>query len=175
MTTKDNDFAHKGSNQYRRLFTVEQRFWSKVNKNGPTILDTPCWEWEARRSKAGYGQLWVESGPESAHRVSYKLSVGLIPEGINVLHRCDNKKCVNPDHLFLGTRQDNMDDMSKKGRKAVFVGGKNPVSKLTEKQVREIRTLYATGCYSYTMIAQKFTVSPSLIGLVVRKVNWKHV
>lgn len=75
-----------------------------------------CWEWTARLDQSGYGLLCYDGGMKGAHRFSYKTYVGEIPEGIYVCHTCDNPKCVNPSHLFLGTQQDNMDDMYNKGR-----------------------------------------------------------
>lgn len=94
---------------------VPERFWAKVH------VTDGCWEWQASTRQSGYGQFYVP-GPngeklmEQAHRVSYMLTFGDIPDGLHVCHACDNPLCVNPDHLWLGTRNDNMQDMARKGR-----------------------------------------------------------
>ena len=93
-----------------RAPTYEGHFWSLVNK-------TPgCWEWIGRFGNAGYGQVKRNGKNKGAHRISYELTHGAIPAGLCVLHRCDNRKCVRPDHLFLGTKRDNTRDMIQKGR-----------------------------------------------------------
>ena len=94
---------------------AEDRFWEKVDTSGE------CWEWVAARDRTGYGLFKWRHGDDGmrnivAHRASYMLLVGPIPGGMKVLHRCDNRPCVRPDHLFLGTQSDNMLDMSAKGR-----------------------------------------------------------
>lgn len=95
-----------------KLIPIEVRFMSKVEKT-----DT-CWNWKASCHKIGYGDFRVGKNMRRAHRVSYTLFVGEIPDNKKVLHKCDNRRCVNPDHLFLGTQKDNMIDMIKKGRDA---------------------------------------------------------
>lgn len=92
------------------MATIEDRFWAKVRK-GPL-----CWEWTGHNTghKKPYG-IFHDSGPERAHRTSWRITYGTIPAGIQVLHACDNTMCVRPDHLFLGTHKDNMADMTRKG------------------------------------------------------------
>lgn len=103
-----------------------------------------CWEWVGSK-RNGYGRIIVGSRTDgtrrsmSAHRVSYELKYGEIPEGMEVCHKCDNPCCVNPDHLFLGTRQDNIDDRERKGRNVTFTGEEQPRSKLTKKAVKDAR------------------------------------
>lgn len=94
------------------MTTIRERFWAKVRRGDG------CWEWTAARSAAGYGWFKGAAGPELAHRVAWRLERGEIQAGLFVLHRCDNPRCVRPDHLFLGTNADNMADMVQKGRQS---------------------------------------------------------
>lgn len=94
---------------------IAQRFWAKVDKRAPD----ECWEWTGARFQSGYGSILRGgrgSGCARAHRVSYEMNVGPVPSGMHVLHRCDNPRCVNPGHLWLGTHADNMADRRAKGR-----------------------------------------------------------
>lgn len=99
---------------------IESRFWAKVNKQGPIhpVLKSRCWLWTATKFSSGYGVFSFGAG-QRANRYSWILHYGDIPEELFVLHKCDNPACVNPKHLFLGTHQDNMDDMTQKKRQAV--------------------------------------------------------
>lgn len=90
--------------------SLEERFWEKVEKT------EGCWNWTAAKSTHGYGRIILNRKLENAHRVSYELLVGAIPEGGHLLHSCDNRRCVNPAHLTVGTHKQNMEDMSAKGR-----------------------------------------------------------
>ena len=101
----------------RFLQTLEKRFWRKIDARG----ENECWDWLGWLS-GGYGRLCITSKTKLAHRVCWELIYGPIPEGLCVLHSCDNRACVNPEHLFLGTGQDNMDDMYQKGREYNPIG-----------------------------------------------------
>lgn len=98
------------------LRPLPERFWEKVNKNGPVMpgMDTPCWEWVAALNNKGYGVIRVGQRNEYAHRLAYEMQHGPIPEGMRVLHRCDHPPCVR--HLFAGSMKDNTQDMIRKGR-----------------------------------------------------------
>lgn len=107
-----------------------------------------------------------------AHRASWELHNGAIPEGLMVLHRCDVRDCVNPEHLFLGTCDDNLKDCSRKGR--MHPGEQNGMAKLSTEQVEEIKRLLATGV-ARKLIAVQFEVHSGHIGKIARGQKWRHV
>ncbi len=154
---------------HRMYPTTEERFWAKVNKHGPNN----CWEWTAAKQGAGYGTIGVDGKVVQAHRYSYELHYGPIPEGMSVLHHCDNRACVNPDHLFLGTNADNIADKMNKGRQAR--GITHSRARLTEAQVIEIRRKYAKGHISHAMLAAEYHVSISAIANITQRITWKHI
>lgn len=149
-----------------------KRFWDKVLK-----VENGCWEWQAARDKDGYGKFGQNRKDLRAHRVAYKLMVDEIPDGVHVLHRCDNPPCCNPDHLFLGTNTDNMRDKMAKGRDNSWkVSGENNVdAKLTNYDILAIRLEYAMGGNTQRKIGAAYGVSQSAIYLIVNRKNWKHV
>lgn len=127
-----------------------------------------CWEWTAARTAAGYGV--IRKGPRNqyAHRLAYELMNGPIADGLCVCHRCDNPPCINPKHLFLGTKEDNSRDMAAKGR-----SGGRP-SKLTPDQVREIRAL-ADGGMIHREIGVRYGMTRRGIGSIVLRKTWRRV
>jgi len=138
-----------------------------------------CWLWEgAIFKRTGYGQMRMNKKIFLAHRIAWELHRGPIPQGegyhgICVCHRCDNPFCVNPDHLFLGTHTDNMQDKANKGRtRPGDKGSKCHLSSLTEEQVLSIRK--ETG-RTYTDIAKDYGVTRTAISSIIRRKQWKHI
>lgn len=148
--------------------SLSERFWEKVDKRG----SDDCWEWTAYRNPRGYGYFHRNGHPVPAHRLSYELCNGPIPEGMFVCHKCDNPPCVNPNHLWLGTNADNTNDRNRKGRNPV--GGHHHAAKLTESQVIEIRQRASSGEKQYEL-AREFKVARSLISLIVNRKLWAHI
>ncbi len=150
---------------YKRK-TLFERLWDKVLKT------ETCWIWQGSLKQNGYGQISENRKKLYPHRVSYIFHKGLIPENMNVCHSCDNRRCVNPQHLFLGTQADNMNDMNNKGRHAR--GTKTNMSKLTDIQVIEIRSKYSSGIKN-AVLCKEYGVSHSTIHRVVHNKLWIHV
>jgi len=134
-----------------------------------------CWAWHGwTDSGYGYGRVKAHGASWQAHRLSWTVHHGPIPDGLCVCHTCDNPICVNPAHLFLGTQADNVADMIHKGRRVNLVGEKNGKSKLTWDDVCEIRRLYATGECSQPALGRQFGVCHSTIGRIVRGEYWRE-
>lgn len=158
------------SRQCAHLFReqpIEDRFWGFVDKSGD------CWLWTGARFDSGYGSFSIKRKGCRAHRVSWELSFGPIPDGKLVLHRCDNPPCVNPSHLFLGTGADNSADMVQKNRH--LYGERNHNAKLTEAFVLEIRRDYASGATTFRDLAKHYGVHESIVADAVQGKTWKHV
>jgi hypothetical protein len=147
------------------LFIATERIEKKVER----IPESGCWVWMGTTTVRGYGQIEHKTKKLYAHRASYEAFVGEIPQGMYVCHTCDNVSCVNPNHLFLGTQKQNLQDMAKKGRSTR--GEKNPGAKLTEEQVNQIRTMDGTCSF----ISKIFNVSSSAISAIKRKERWSYV
>jgi hypothetical protein len=152
------------------------KFWSRVNLLGN------CWEWNGPRGTGGYGEFAALGWRHGAHRYSYELTYGPIPAGHMVCHRCDNRPCVRPDHLFVGTQLDNMRDAKAKGRTSsgdrhysrlrpdlVLRGERKGTVKLTDKQVEEIRQLYRPDVRgSQIALARQFNISPAQVCRILK-------
>ena len=136
------------------------RFWSKVDRSGG---DNSCWIWLKGRTYNGYGRVQWVGKTKRANRVAWTVTFGDIPDGLFVCHKCDNPPCCNPSHLFLGTRQENFDDMRKKERLVLLSGENNGRCKLTDQEVLEIRSRYATGHENQKTLAIAFGVSDAHI------------
>lgn len=141
----------------------KERFERKVDKS------SGCWVWLASLGSTGYGQFSVDNRPRKAHRVSYEMYRGPIPAGIFVCHSCDNRLCVNPDHLFLGTSKDNLQDMASKGRSCHGESRHN--AKLTDEKVRFVRN----STQSNRALARLCGVSEAAIRNAKAKRTWRHV
>lgn len=165
---------------------IYNRFWSKVNI---TANPDKCWEWQGwiHQKHKPYGIIWFEKRRQKAHRVAYRLQFGEIEKDLHVLHKCDNHKCVNPNHFFLGTNADNVADKVSKNRQArntgwktgvknpFLTGSKNHQSRLTEKQVIEIRTKYKFKEYPAKRLGDEYGVSKTCVLKIVNNKLWKHI
>lgn len=163
-------FCSRGCYAATQRVPREVAFWRHVNKT-----DT-CWLWTGARSnrhgQEGYGQFGKYGESQQAHRISWELANGPIPDGLCVLHHCDVRPCVNPAHLFLGTKKDNSLDAVSKGRLPHGSGSK--LAKLTEEQVIAARAMRQSGA-SARSIASLYGVAPSTIKDVLSRRQWKHV
>jgi hypothetical protein len=167
----------------------------KLVKNNYEVKENGCWEWTSSiSSPSGYGKLDFKGKTVSAHRASYKVFKGEIPKGKHICHSCDNRKCVNPDHLWVGTAKDNVHDMIKKGRQgstkgrklcpehlAKFhgnrssrEGSKHHLAKLDEEKVKEIKKMIRDG-HKNNEIAEIYNVDKSNISLIRNGKRWLHV
>lgn len=176
--------------------TMQERFWEKVQQT------ETCWSWTAA-SMNGYGLLQVARRPVRAHRLSWELHFGEIPEDMDVLHKCDNRGCVRPDHLYLGTDVENARDRVLRGRTArgarhgsqtkpesrprgrqhwarqrpheVPRGERCATSRLTEEVVRSMKAEYLHGDVSQAWLAKKYGLSLNHVGRIIRGEAWAHV
>ena len=153
----------------KETISLEDKFWSFVDKRGKDN----CWNWKGTHFKQGYGRMYHHSIKEpKAHRLSYIINIGKIPNRLLVCHTCNNRSCVNPNHLYTGTNEDNMKDLADSG---VLKGENNPASKLTKFNVIQIRRIHHKGTKNTRELAKMFNVSQLLISRIIRGVSWKHV
>ena len=167
---------HTSSMRTSFRIPIEDRFWRKVNKT------ESCWLWTACTDKKGYG--WIGLGGHIApriyaHRLSWEIHHGKpIPMGLFVLHKCDIPACVNPDHLFLGTKSDNTKDMVSKGRHpsqkypGLQRGERNGFAKLTNLQADSIRRLYAGGGISQAALGNRFGIDQTSVSRIILRKNY---
>ena len=151
----------------KRRKSLEELFWEKVDVRG---VDE-CWEWTGTKKGEGYGQIWVSRKRYGAHRLCHTITKGPIPEGLCVLHSCDNPICVNPAHLRAGTQAENMMDMVSRNRHSK--GGVHP--KLTQKLADEIREHSACGPFSHSEAARRLGVKRKCIDAIVNGTSWKSI
>ena len=160
---------------------VSAKFFANVDRSGD------CWLWTGKTDKDGYGLFYADGGDFRAHRAAYEIGHGVAPGDLCVCHRCDNPRCVNPDHMFLGTNAENTADRDAKGRTArgdrsgsrtcpesVPRGENCGTSKLTEGAVRSIRLALAAGTRQESL-AQEFAVTQGAISRIALNKTWRHV
>lgn len=162
-----------------------ERFLSHVSKDA----ESGCWHWGSTIKRDGYGQFWLQGASHRAHRVSWVLFRGEIPQGKWVLHHCDTPRCVNPDHLWLGDNSENQIDCARKGRtnlqrhpeqsrfndpSVIRRGSGSHMAKITEAQAFMIRELWKSGM-TERMIGVAYGLRQTTVNLIRRGVTWKHV
>ena len=166
------DRPFKG-NKYKTYNPIE-RFWHYTDKKS----NNECWEWKGSTHRNGYGAFKLGGKSYKAHRYSWTLHYGEIPKGLCVCHHCDNRKCVNPNHLFLGTQKDNIADAEQKGRRTnvkIFQkGSEHPNAKLNEKLVHQIKQLYKKK-KRQCEIARIFNIDRRQIHSIISENTWNHV
>ena len=157
--------------RYKSYKTKEEAFYIHLDK----FLNTDrCWSWKGCKDKNGYGRMTFNRKDYRAHRISWEITNGEIPQKMIICHSCDNPSCVNPNHLFLGTHKLNNQDMINKGRKKSFPGENNGMAILTENDVIEIRKWAKSGI-KHGIIAYNFGVKKSYISGIVNNKTWKNI
>lgn len=173
--------------------TPFERFLDKVNKEATS----GCWEWTASCLNSGYGIIKINGKGILAHRFAYEYFIGPIPNGYYICHRCDNPRCVNPEHLFVGTQADNMADRDEKGRhpskthperlargdyhgsklhpERVVRGEGHGNARLTSDIVRQARKEYSGKGITYKQLAEKYGVSAMAMYNAIQCKTWKHI
>ena len=170
MNKDEIDALREKYKRQNKYMTLLERFWFCVDAGS----EDECWEWRGAKTDKGYGNITIEGKSVGAHRASWIIHYRYIPGELHVLHRCDNKSCVNPKHLFLGTNWDNVQDKTKKNRH--YKGTDVWQSKLIEDDVRKIKNLYSTGNYSHRKLASIFGLqNHGTVGKIIRGDAWKHV
>lgn len=169
MTSQPNTSATSAS-------AAIERFYSKVNKEGPILSPSlgPCWVWTTTTYAGGYGMFYVEGKNRRAHRWIWEHTYGpLTSSSLQILHRCDNPSCVRLSHLFLGNNVQNMADMVAKRRQSR--GEERPASLLSREEVEEIRKAYRAGSkwYGVKALCRKYGVGVDTIRGIVRKQTWR--
>jgi hypothetical protein len=156
---------------------LEERFWKRVQLG----TSRQCWEWApwATKAKGNYGVFYPgKPHPNGfrvfAHRQSWELAHGKIPKGLCVCHKCDNPPCVNPNHLFLGSKSDNIIDMHEKGRANHVSGESHGCSKINSRTARKIKDMRANGNRIFE-IAETLRLSRAIVSRVVNGINWKNI
>ena len=163
--------SSKGNQWTQMNKTLEERFYEKIEPEP----NSGCWLWIEHLTPKGYGAMSYQGKKKRAHRVSYQIHNGPIPADKMVLHKCDNRSCVNPTHLYLGTHSENMLDMVTRGRQNKPKGSSQGSSKLTEQEVKEIRQIYKDGEITCSELGDRFDVTAQNIWFIVNRRTWRHI
>jgi hypothetical protein len=167
-------YCSRACSYAHRTRSVAERLWEKADRSGGP---DSCWLWQKFRTKLGYGTFCDGDGKTVwAHRAAWIITHGPIPEGLEVCHNCpggDNPSCINPAHMFLGTRRENALDALAKGRTAR--GSRSGGAKLTEGQVITIRARYAAGGISQMQLSREYGVRDNLIHRIIKRKIWTHI
>ena len=161
------DIGRRYGNRRRYKKNTQVDFDKRVDKSGN------CWIWLGKPDTYGYGRMRFNGRDEAVHRLAYHFAYGEIPDGLFICHDCDNRMCVNPTHLYLGTNQDNLADMVQRGRSNR--GEARPNAKLKEAHVRQIRARYQDRRLSISLLAKEYGVTCSTIRSVITFRSWRHV
>jgi len=171
MTPKESA-KHAANYRWKyRAMTHEERFWLHVSRR----RDDQCWNWKHYTRPNGYAYFGVDGVQIAAHRFSWSLVNGLIPEKMQICHKCDNKKCCNPNHLFLGTCKENIQDAVIKGLRNTPIGERQGFSFLTGEVVEKIREMAKAGGRTQKEIANRFGIKPMHAQSIISRRIWKHI
>lgn len=163
-------FCGRSCSQKSRKRNIFERLWEKVDIKS----DFECWEYKEYRNQDGYGVITGDGDRKLlTHRVAFMSKNGKIPDGMRILHKCDNPPCCNPSHLILGTQADNIKDMHDKGRAVALNGEKHHKSKLKEQDVITIRKEY--GVKDRFQLSKEYGVHHNTIMWIVQRKTWKHL
>jgi hypothetical protein len=161
------------------LEVLFRRRFDRIDRGDPY----DCWDWPGTRNDHGYGTMAVGRAGQQrirrAHRLAWEFLVGPIPDGLDVCHHCDNRLCINPKHLFLGTHAENMRDAARKGRTrgglVPLPGEANPGARLTDAEVLAMRRRYSAGRVTMSRLAAEYGVSLSVVANVLTRRTWRHL
>lgn len=159
------------STKMKKHVTIKEkrRFLKYVDKN-------TCWEWTGNKGPHGYGGFQFDGEKRRAHRISWQIANGMVaPRDKMVLHTCDNRGCVNPEHLYLGTHQQNMDDMTARDRRNPPKGEEHHASKLTERDVLAMRGMWTGGNFTQRELGEVYNVTRRHVKEIVNNRAWKHI
>lgn len=161
-------FTWKKSSEEEKEKRIKELIDRNVDKS------SGCWVWKGYKGKLGYSVVHYDNKPMQGHRASYLIYKGNIPKELQVCHTCDNRACLNPEHLYLGSAKDNARDRDQRGRKASTLGSKNGNNKLCENQVVQIKKMLNEG-KTLPEIAKYFPVTKSNIWCIKKGISWSHV